>query len=418
MTAELETPLRLLAAVLGGAAVGVEREWSGHASGPGARLGGIRTFALLGGLGGIAGLLASNGLVPLATVLAGSAGALVVAGYVAASRHDVDGTTEVAALVVLAAGIAAGTGALRIASGVIAVTCLLLVEKSRLHAAVARLDDVELRAGVHFAVLAIVILPLLPEGPIGPWGGIRPRALWILVLLFAGLSFAGYVARRAVGPGRGYAMAGLLGGLVSSTSVTLTFARASVDEPSMAASLARGVVAACTVMFLRMLAATAILSPVLAPTMLPVLLIPAIVGAAMAWRSEPAAATAPPPACPDNPLQLRSALQMAALFQVVLMAVSLAHTRWGDVGLLTSGALLGLTDVDALTVAMASNVAAGAPIAAAARALAIGAVTNTLLKLGLVVLLGRAGFRARAALPLLVLALVTTGTALLVLGLA
>ncbi|HEV7735571.1 MAG TPA: DUF4010 domain-containing protein [Candidatus Binatia bacterium] len=417
MLPALDAPLRLLAAVIGGAAVGVEREWSGHASGPGARLGGIRTFALLGGLGGIAGLLADAGQAPLAAVLMAGAGALIVAAYVAASRHDVDGTTEVAAFVVLAAGVAAGIDALQIASGMVAVTCLLLVEKSRLHALVARLDDVELRAGTHFAVMAVVVLPLLPEGPFGPYGGIRPRALWILVLLFAGLSFAGYVARRIIGPGRGYVMAGLLGGLVSSTSVTLTFARASVGESAMATSLARGVVAACTVMFVRMLAATAILSPPLAPALLPVLLVPALVGTAMAWRGDTVTATTTTPTCPENPLQLRNALQMAALFQVVLMVVELVRTRWGDAGLVTSGALLGLTDVDALTVAMASSVAAGTPTVAAARAIAVGAAANTVVKLGLVLLLGGSGFRARAAVPLLVLVVATIVVAVLVLGL-
>lgn len=123
-----------------------------------------------------------------------------MAGYIARSRQDVDGTTEAAALVVLAAGVLAGIGSLRIASGIVAILTLLLVEKSRLHALVQRIDDVGLRSGARFAVMALVILPLLPEGPYGPLGGVRPRELWALVLFFSGLSFAGYIARRAVGP--------------------------------------------------------------------------------------------------------------------------------------------------------------------------------------------------------------------------
>jgi uncharacterized membrane protein (DUF4010 family) len=188
----------LLIAALGGTAVGLERQWSGHAEGPAARFGGIRTFTMLGAVAGLIGWLWNNGVRAPAGILLAGAVAIVVVGYVAASRRDVDATTEVAALVVLAAGVLAGTGAFRLASGIIAVTCLLLVEKSRLHALVQRMDDTGLRAAARFAVMALVVLPLLPEGPYGPSGGIQPRAVWALVLFFSGLSFLGYVARRIV----------------------------------------------------------------------------------------------------------------------------------------------------------------------------------------------------------------------------
>lgn len=408
MLPDLDPSFRVLAAALGGAAVGIEREWSGHTLGRAARFGGIRTFTLLGGLAGLAGLMTSRGDVWPATVLIAGACGLVVASYVAVSRIDIDGTTEVAALVVMGAGLLAGTGSLRLASAIVALTCLLLVEKSRLHAFVERLDDVELRAGVHFAVLAIVVLPLLPEGPYGPLGGLQPRLLWILVLLFAGLSFAGYVARRAVGPERGYVVAGLLGGIVSSTGVTLTLARNSRGDAAAAPMMARGVVAACSVMFVRMLIALAILQPSLAVTTAPMLVLPALLGAALVVLPRtPAVATSVPDtsAAPANPLQLRNALQMAVVFQLVLMAARAAHARWGETGLLGSGAILGLTDVDALTIAMASSVDRGTALASAARAVAVGAIVNTMLKLGMVVVLGAPRFRSRAALPLLGLAI-------------
>jgi uncharacterized membrane protein (DUF4010 family) len=105
----------------------------------------------------------------------------------------------VAALVVLAAGVLAGVGQIATSSAIIALAVLLLVEKTRLHAGVRLIDEEGFRAGVRFAVMALVVLPLLPEGPFGPLGGIRPRHLWQLVLLFSGLSFAGYIARTLVG---------------------------------------------------------------------------------------------------------------------------------------------------------------------------------------------------------------------------
>ena len=241
----------LLIAALGGAAVGLERQWSGHSEGPGARFAGIRTFTMLGAVGGFSGWLWTAGVTVPAAILLSGAVAVVVAAYVAGSRNDIDGTTEVAALVVLTAGLLAGMGSIRLASGIFALLTLLLVEKSRLHALVQRIDDVGLRSGVRFAVMALVVLPLLPEGPYGPLGGIRPREIWALVLFFSGLSFAGYVARRVVGQGRGYLVTGLLGGLVSSTNVTFTFARTSRTDIASDRALAFGAVAANAMLYPR-----------------------------------------------------------------------------------------------------------------------------------------------------------------------
>jgi uncharacterized membrane protein (DUF4010 family) len=186
----------LIVAILGGAAVGVERQRSGHASGPDARLGGIRTFTLLGTLAGIAGYLTESGLPIPAALLVGGALALVVAGYVRASKNDIDATTEVAALVVIGAGVLAGLGQLRLSAALTTITVLLLAEKPRLHGLVARLDEPTMLAAARFAVMSVVILPLLPEGPFGPDPGIKPRDLWMLVLLFSGMSFVGFIAQR------------------------------------------------------------------------------------------------------------------------------------------------------------------------------------------------------------------------------
>jgi uncharacterized membrane protein (DUF4010 family) len=294
---------------------------------------------------------------------------------------------------VLAAGFLSGTGSLELGSGVIALTVLVLVEKSRLHSWVRALNDAEIRAGARFAVMAVVILPLLPEGPYGPFGGLRPRLLWMLVLLFAGLGFAGYIARRIVGAGRGSVVTGLLGGLVSSTQVTLAHARASRDQPALGLSLASGALAASTVLFARTAVAAAILAPALAWALLPSLLLPAACGLLATLLALRPAAAEPPAEAPANPLQLRSALQMALLFQVVMMMVGAARAAFGGTGLLVSGALLGLTDVDAVTVSMARMLAEGADAGAAAEALAVAILSNTLLKLGLAAAVGRGRFR-------------------------
>ncbi len=387
----------LLIATLGGAAVGLERQWSGHALGPSARFAGIRTFTMLGAVGGLAGWLWLTGVTTLAAVLLGGGVAIVAAAYFAGSRRDIDGTTEVAALVVLAAGVLAGLGSVTLASGIFALVTLLLVEKSRLHALVGRLDDVGLRSGVRFGVMALVVLPLLPEGPYGPLGGVRPRELWMLVLFFSGLSFAGFVARRVVGPGRGYFVTGLLGGLISSTNVTLTFARASRSATTDDRAMAHGAVAANAMLYPRVLLATAVLNPAVVGPLALYLAAPAlaatVLSAAGARRRPSEGGTEVDVV---NPLQLSGALQMAVLFQVVQMAVSLARAWWGTSGLFTSAAILGLTDVDALTVSMARGLASEVAPDIAAFAIAIGVFANTGMKLGLALMFGSTRYRLLA----------------------
>ncbi|HEX5632687.1 MAG TPA: DUF4010 domain-containing protein, partial [Gemmatimonadales bacterium] len=278
MPPELEAAAGLAVAALVGLAVGIEREWSGHATGPGARFAGVRTFLLLGVLGGLAGLLARQGGIAIAVVLVAAGAALAVAAYLRTAQRDipeaVDGTTEAAALVVLADATIAGLGHLRLAAGVAAVVVLALREKSTIQRFVRRIGEVELRAAFQFAVLALVLLPLLPEGPYGPLGGVRPRELWVVVLLISGLNFLAMLAQRLVGRARGSTIAGALGGLVSSTVVTLAFSRESRDPDAPARPLALGVIGACTMLIPRLLVLALALQPVLAPRLVPYFLPP------------------------------------------------------------------------------------------------------------------------------------------------
>jgi uncharacterized membrane protein (DUF4010 family) len=406
--------IHLLIAALGGAAIGVERQWSGHADGPQAHFGGIRTFTMLGLIAGLSGWLWTLGATWLAALLLAGAVGLVVAGYVRASVADVDGTTEVAALVVITAGVLSGFGQVRVASAIVAIASLLLVEKTRLHGWVRRIADMDLQAAARFAVMALVVLPLLPAGPYGPVGGIRPRELWALVLFFSGLSFLGHVLRKAVGPGQGYLLSGIAGGLLSSTNVTWTFARLSRVDPSLGRPLAVGAIAANAVLYPRVLAATAVLNAPLAPVLARELAAPAAVawlavavGGWLARRDDPSVRAQPD----DNPLQLASAMQMAVLFQGVLMLVYLARETGGAVGVYTSAAVLGLTDVDALTLSMARDVANAISLETAATAIAIGVLANTLLKAGIALAFGAPSFRLYVGGLLIALA-AATGAAL------
>ena len=394
----------LIVAIIGGAAVGVERQRSGHATGPDARLGGIRTFTLLGTAAGIGGFLIASGFaVPAALMVAGAL-ALIITGYVRASGRDIDATTEVAAVVVLGAGVLAGIGELRLSAALTTLTVLLLAEKPRLHGVIERLDEPTLLAAARFAVMSLVILPLLPEGPFGPAPGIKPRELWLLVLLFSGMSFAGFIAQR-ISRSAGYPLTGLLGGLVSSTSVTLTFARLSQSHAAQAAALATGAVAASTILFARVAVAVAILDATLLPVLSRYLAAPFVVSLVMlglAWRSLHGEDVEP--STLRNPLQLRNAVEMALLFQVVLYAVHYMRAWIGDQGLMATGFVLGLTDVDALTLSMTRSVASHVTIEVACRAIATGIIANSLMKAAIAAAIGVPRFKWQAGGSLLAMA--------------
>jgi uncharacterized membrane protein (DUF4010 family) len=402
--AETTTVLRLTVAALCGLAIGVEREWSGHAPTPHARFAGVRTMFLIGGLGGVAGVVSDAEQVVLAIGLMVGAMGIIVGAYVNASRTGgdaLDATTEVAALVVMALGVLAGLGHLAVAGGAAAIVVMVLGEKARLHGAITRVGAGELQAAFTFAVLALVVLPVLPAERYGPLGGFNPRELWMVVLVFSGLNFGGYVARRAVGLTRGDAVAGALGGVISSTAVTWQFARRSREDPAAAAGLAAGVVAACTVLLPRLIVLSVVLNLAVAKALVPLLVVPFLAGLLIvAWSMFRAPSAAVAPAEPDgheSPLRFWSAMRMAAAFQAALMGIEFVQSRLGEQGVLASAAVLGLTDMDALALSMNRLGEAPELVGLAARAIAVGVIANTVLKLSLVLVLGSTAFRVRTA---------------------
>jgi len=315
---------------------------------------------------------------------------------------EIEGTTEVAALLVVALGALAGSGKVMLAAGAGAMMVLALHEKERLHHLVSHLQAEELRAALRFGVLALVVLPLLPEGPVlGPLA-IRPRSLWIMVLLFSAINFAAFIARRVAGGGRGYGVVGMLGGLISSTAVTLDFSRRSRVEPALSPSLASGVVGACTVLIPRVLLVSAVLNAAVSVALLPLLLPAVLIGTAIIvrdWRSGSGTVGDAASGHPTNPLRLALAIRMAMLFQVAMSVVEYASRTWEARGLYATAVGLGLTDVDALTVAM-SRPSDPLPASLAARAIAVGILTNTVFKLSMAQALGTPVFRRNTAIGL------------------
>ncbi len=409
---ELEAAGRLAIAALVGSGVGLEREWSGQATGQNARFAGLRTFLLLGLAGGIAGLLmgSADSLAGVA-IIAGSM-ALTVAAYVMAARRptsDVGATTEAAALVVIALGVISGMGWMALAAGAGSIVVLALREKAKLHWLVQRIDDGELRATLQFAVLALVVLPILPEGPFGGALDLRPRAIWMLVLLFSGLNFAAYLIQRALGGSRGYIVTGLAGGLLSSTLVSLDFSRRSRRETKLASALGYGVIGACTVLIPRVITVSAILNRDVALKLASVLWLPALFGVVvtvLGWRASARSESAPVHVDAANPLRLWAAVRMAVAFQIAITVIAAVRERWGTTGVYASASVLGLTDMDALTMSM-SRLDGALTTDVAARAIVIGMIVNTAFKLTVSLVLGAPEFRRVAGLGLVGIGAVT-----------
>lgn len=393
-------PFRAFAiALFLGALVGIERE-KRQSDAPVRGIGGIRTFILFAEAGAIAAWLALSLASPWIFAAAGACvTALVLAGYLAAARarpDDIGLTTEVAALVVFLLGglTVAGEAALAVALAI--ATSAILAFKQPLHAVVGRIGRDDLYAGLKLLVATFIVLPVLPDRPVDPWGALNPYRMWWLVILISGLSLVGYVATRWLGSGRGVPLTGFFGGLVSSTAVTLSFARRSRDDAAdlvLADSLAAGVLLAWAVMFVRIGVEVAAVHPaLLAPLAAPLAALGAAAGvaAAVAYRRAGRGVAEDGGDVPlRNPFSLMAATRFAALFAAVLLVVELVERYAPGRGLYGVAALAGLTDVDAITLSMASSARDGSvPAATAVGAILVAATSNTLVKLGLVVGLG------------------------------
>lgn len=390
-------------ALLLGALLGIEREKRNVREGFG--IAGLRSFVMFAMLGAIGGFLATRMQMPwvlVATIAA--VAALVVAGYLAAAKarpHELGLTTELAAIVTCLLGALSTSGHRELAIGLGVGTAALLAYKKPLHDLVGRLGWDDVLVGLRLLLAAFIVLPLLEDRAIDPWGAINLYKLWLLVLLISGLSLVGYVATRWLGPGRGIAITALSGGLVSSTAVTLAMAKQSREEDGHAEPLAGGVVLAWAVMFVRVVVLAAVVAPATFGRLAPAFLaMAAVCGLASLWllRGSPVPTSASASLPVKNPFSLLAACKFAALFAGVQLLLKLGQQHLPQTGIHAVAALAGLTVVDAITVAMAER-AKTVPedLALAVVAIAVASASNTLVKAGLAVGMGRG--LARCVLP-------------------
>jgi uncharacterized membrane protein (DUF4010 family) len=331
-----------------GILVGLQRERAA------ARLAGIRTFPLVTLCGSLSALLAQTfgGWVLAAGFLA--MGGTVLMGMRAELRtreHDPGLTTEVAILLMFALGAYVVVGERVVAIALGGIAAVLLQFKGQLHGWAGKLGDQDLQAIMKFVLIALVILPALPDRNMGPYSVLNPRQIWWMVVLIVGISLAGYIAYKFMSRGAGLVLAGLLGGLISSTATTVTYSRRARNSPETSAVSALVITVASATVFVRLLLIIAVASPAFlrhAAPPLALMLVIFVVTAGTAWwrqRSQ----SSPEVTLEQNPAELKVALLFGLLYAGVLFVVAAAKEKFGSAGLYVLAGISGLTDVDAIT---------------------------------------------------------------------
>jgi uncharacterized membrane protein (DUF4010 family) len=405
---EIPQPLGgALTALLIGLLLGLDRERAqrGHA----VVFAGIRTFPLLALCGYLGALGAQYGFpLLLPVVLLG----LVALGVASFALHPAEGaTTEVAALLAALLGAVVAFGLPELAASLAVLATVLLTLRDPLHRLAFGISEDEVLAILKFAVVAVVVVPLLPSDPVGPYDAIVPREIGWLVVLLTAVSLAGYLLVRVLGDRAGYSLAGATGGLVSSTAVTLSFSAKARETPALAEALAVGVILASTVLYARGALVIAALDRPLGGWLAPRLVVLFVTGLLFAgWlyrrgRREAEKAKAVPL---GNPVELGHAVLLAGLFAAVTLGARAAQAKLGTAGLWAVGLVGGLVDVDSVAVASARLRQQGSvEIPAAAATYLLATLSNLLFKGAAVAIAGGAAL-ARLVLPAFVaLALVT-----------
>ncbi|MBK7862582.1 MAG: MgtC/SapB family protein [Archangiaceae bacterium] len=416
---QLEPFLSYALALFSGLLIGLEREHSRAQAGSHSRfLGGVRTFPLFALAAAVsASLVPALGPWPFVLAAAATIGFTVLGRRPGERAGDENGssglTSEGAFLLSFMLGALSGStevvGSSRqkvfVVASLAVITTLLLSAKPVLHQLSSKISRDDVIATVKFLLVAVVVLPLLPDQPYGPYGVFNPWKLGVSVTLIAGVSFVGYAASRVMGSGRGLLVTGLVGGLVSSTAVTLASARRTRQVPELAEPSALSITSAWTIMMIRVVVLVAATNAELLPRLLVPFSAMAASGAAVAavlyWRTRRADKNGHE-AHLSNPFELSESLKLVAVIVAVTLLSRWAQARFGDTALYLTSLLAGLADVDAITLSVSAmaqknQVASGVAVAA----IYIAAVANTLTKQAITLVVGTRALAARVALAAL-----------------
>ena len=395
-----------------GVLVGLQREYANKEAGK-ELFAGARTLALVALSGCAAALIADLAGFPwiFVAISLAVAGLIAISYFVSASTGSIGLTSEIAAFLVFMIGALCYWGRLEVAAALGVGVAVLLSLKIGMRRFIGRISEQDVLATLKFAVITAVVLPLLPNRAIGapPLDVLNAYNVWLMVVFISAISFVGYVLIKLVGPRRGVGLTGLLGGLVSSTAVTLSFTQRSKGHAALARPFALAITIAWTMMFARVLVEAAVLNSEL----LRELWIP-IAGAGLIGLlySGVLLLLGKQESTGDDlelkaPFELGPALKFAIAYALILVISRGAQMILGDTGVFVSAALSGIADVDAITLSLARMAGEGTVgVTTASQAIVLAAMVNTTVKGGIVLAMGAASLR-KSILPALGLILAT-----------
>ncbi|PKO46053.1 MAG: magnesium transporter MgtC [Betaproteobacteria bacterium HGW-Betaproteobacteria-4] len=396
---ELAAPVEAFGTALGiGLLIGMERERRPDAAA------GLRTFALVAMLGCLFALLGEKTGGPwlLVTGLLVISGSMVASNFSAQQEEQYRGfTSEAAIIITYGLGAAVWFGYSTLAVMLAITTTVLLYFKAELRQFSERTTPKDINSILQFAVLSLVILPILPSEDFGPYNAINPRQVWYMVVLISGLALSGYLALRIVGARHGAALLGIFGGLASSTATTMMFSRHARDHADLIHMSAIVILIANVMVMIRLWLVASVVAPTLATQIAIVFACGIVPGVAMAlyrWKVLSDAGELPMPEV-KNPTEMRTAVSFGLLYAVVLLASAWLQDIAGSSGLYIVALVSGLTDADAsvlstLRMFNLDKVVSGDAVIAVTLAL----LANLVFKIGLVLSIG-GGRLARHALP-------------------
>lgn len=390
-TAELIQRLSVALAI--GLLIGLERGWRTREEQEGDRAAGLRTHGLAALLGGVWGAIAMQFAHDGGVLALGAAfllfGALVGLFRYRETVHNqtFGATTLIGVLLAFALGAYAVVGDRLAAAAAAVATTALLALKALLHGWIERLTWIELRSALVLLAMSFILLPVLPDEAVDRWGAINPHALWLMIVLIGVVSFAGYVAVRLVGYRRGVAVAGMAGGLASSTAATAAISRLCAEQPEQTNALAAGAIFANAVMAPRVLAILSVVNPDfalrLAAPLIAVGFVYFLAAGVLMWRSVAEADPERNPLTIGNPLDLPAVLKFGALLAAVMILSKIVTRFAGSSGAYLLALVSGIADVDAISLAMASQGTNEIGVRAAALSVLLAIFSNTIVKTGI-----------------------------------
>ncbi|MDY6841635.1 MAG: DUF4010 domain-containing protein [Pseudomonadota bacterium] len=388
-----QTTLNLAVALLLGAIIGLERGWDTREQKSGERIAGIRTFALVGLLGGISAVLAREITEWAFPVLLISVVAMAIVAYSERLEHirNFSITGMVGMVLTFCFGAVAVAADPVIATASAVVTAIILDNKEEIHNWVNKLKEHELDAALKLLLISVVMLPLLPNAKMGPGGVLNPREIWWMVVMIASISFVGYFAMRVAGTRKGILFTSLFAGLTSSTALTLHFARQASKNPQLNAQFATGILIACGTMFPRILVYCLVINPDLLPSLIwPVVIMTVLLygPAILIWRKNNKQLQVSQLTLNQNPLDLGSALVFGLLLTAILLLGEFLGNWLGDAGIYALAATSGIADVDAITLSLTRMSNDSLAMSTAVIGIVIAAATNNLVKSGMAGIIG------------------------------